>query len=131
MHLTKKSSYGLIAALELAATAASEPLSAGAIAEKYALPSPFVEKILHQLKTAGLVAAQQGRGGGYYLVVDPASVSVRHVLEALDESLDLVGCLGPDPKCRVTEICPTKSAWKKIDQEFKELLGSLSLGDLL
>lgn len=131
MSLTKKSSYGLIATLELAANASEGPLSAGKIAAKYALPIPFVEKILHQLRTAGVVTARKGRGGGYVLAVDPASISVRRVLEALEESLDLVACLAPDSDCRLSSICPTKSAWVKINQRFKTLLDSLSLGDLL
>lgn len=131
MSLTKKSSYGLIAALELAAQDSETPLSAGAIVAKYALPSAFVGKILHQLKLAGLVEARKGRGGGYTLTVDPATVSVRRVLEALDEPLDLVGCLGPASDCRLTQICPTKSAWVKLDHRFKALLDSLTLSDLL
>ena len=131
MSLTKKSSYGLIAALELAADVSKGPVSASVIAAKYSLPAPFVEKILHQLKLAGLVEARKGRAGGYYLTVDPASLSVRRVLEALDESLDLVSCVGPDSDCRLIEICPTKSAWAKIDKRFKALLDSLSLSDLL
>ena len=131
MHLTKKASYGLIAALELAANTDAGPLSAGTIAEKYALPVPFMEKILHQLRQSGLVAAQQGRGGGYTLVDDPTTVSVRKVLESLNESLDLVGCITADSECHLTAICPTRFAWGKIDQRFKELLDSLSLQDLL
>lgn len=131
MSLTKKSSYGLIATLELAADVSESPVSARMIAAKYSLPAPFVEKILHQLKVAGLVNARKGRGGGYYLTVDPATLSVRRVLEALGESLDLVGCLGSDSDCRLTQNCPTKSAWAKIDQRFKALLDSLSLSDLL
>lgn len=133
MHLTKKASYGLIAILELAGNKGVDagPLSAGAIAEKYALPAPFVEKIMHQLGRSYLVEARQGRGGGYTLACDPATVSVRRVLEALDESLDLVDCLGSDAACRLAEICPTRPAWRKIDQRFKELLDSLSLSDLL
>ena len=84
MALTKKSSYGLIAALELAANVSQSPLSARTIAAKYALPVPFVEKILHRLKVAGVVEARKGRGGGYSLAVNPARTSVLRVLEALD-----------------------------------------------
>lgn len=131
MHLTRKSSYGLIAALELANRPASGPVSAGAIAGKYALPSPFVEKILHQLKASGLVASQKGRGGGYTLTADPATLSVRRILEALGESLDLVGCLGPEPACHLVPTCPTKQAWERADRRFKELLDSISLRDFL
>ena len=131
MQLTKKASYGLIAALELARSPSGAPMSAPAIAECYSLPVPFVEKILHRLRQAGLVSSRQGRGGGYTLAVDPSDLSVRGVLEALDESLDLVGCLGPDPSCELTAICPTKQAWGKINLRFLDLLDSMSLSDLL
>jgi len=131
MNLTKKSSYGLIAAMELAQTDASEPRSAGHIAEQYELSVSFIEKILHELRIAGLVGSKQGRGGGYYLARRPSDISVRDVLEALGESLDLVGCLGTDGHCDLTSFCPTQAAWRHIDVRFKRLLDSLSLETLL
>ena len=130
MHLTKKASYGLIATFELARSTASGPVSAGSIADRYRLPAPFVEKILHRLKQSGLIVSQQGRGGGYALADDPKRISVRRVLEALDESLDLVGCLGADPCCELTAVCPTKPAWGMINRRFHALLDSLTLDDL-
>ena len=90
-----------------------------------------MEKILHRLKVAGLVEARKGRGGGYFLAVNPARTSVLRVLEALDEPLDIVGCLGSESDCRLARICPTKPAWVKLDQRFKALLDSLTLTDLL
>ena len=131
MQLTKKSSYGLVAVLELAGKEADGPLSASAIAGRYSLPHSFVEKILHQLKQAGIVSSTQGRKGGYRLARSPQRITVRQVLEALGESLDLVGCLGPGAPCELMQICPTKDAWERIDQRFKKLLDSLSLGDLI
>jgi len=131
MNLTKKSSYGLIAAMELAQTDATAPRSAGTIAEQYELSVSFIEKILHELRTAGLVESKQGRYGGYYLARPPAEISVRDVLEALGESLDLVGCLGSEGRCALTSFCPTQAAWRHIDVRFKHLLDSLSLQTLL
>ena len=130
MQLTKKASYGLIATFELARSPDAKPVSAGAIAERYGLPAPFVEKILHRLKQSGLIVSTQGRGGGYTLAEDPGRISVRRVLESLDESLDLVGCLGADACCELTDVCPTKPAWGMINRRFHALLDSLSLDDL-
>jgi len=131
VQLTKKSSYGLIAALELARARADGPLSAGAIARRYSLPAPFVEKILHELKQAGLVQSRQGRGGGYSLAAPPGEISLRRVLAALGESIDLVGCLGPGSACDIDGICPTKAAWGVINTRLREMLDALSLADLL
>ena len=131
MNLTKKSSYGLIAALELAHNSEATPQSAVSIAEQYSLPVSFIEKILHELRHAGIVSSKQGRTGGYYLARSPEDISVRNVLEALGESLDLVGCLNSESHCELTDCCPTQGAWRHIDTRFKSLLDSLSLQSLL
>lgn len=131
MQVTKKAGYGLIASLELAANIGRDPVSASDIAEKYRLPLPFVGKILHQLKNAGLVSAQQGRGGGYTFSKDPSDVSLRQVLEALGESLDLVSCINVNSDCSLGSVCPTKTMWKTLDKKFKGLLGSLSLSEII
>lgn len=131
MNLTKKSSYGLIAALELAHASCIGPQSAASIAEQYSLPSSFIEKILHELRHAGIVGSKQGRAGGYFLARPPEDISVRDVLEALGESLDLVGCLKSGSHCDLTDCCPTQGAWRHIDNRFKGLLDSLSLQSLL
>ena len=130
MQLTKKASYGLIAAFELARSEEHACLSAASIAERYGLPVPFFEKILHELKRAGVVQSKQGRGGGYLLARTAGDISVRQILEALDESLDLVGCLGSGDCCELTDICPTKPAWSLINRRFLGLLDSLTLADL-
>lgn len=131
MRLNRKSSYGLVAALELASRCSEGPISAGSIAHKYRLSTSFVEKILHELKAAGLVGARKGRGGGYSLTQDPSTVSVRAILEALGESVDLVGCLGHGSDCQLESICPTRPTWERADRRFKELLDSLALSDFL
>jgi len=125
------SGYGLIASLELAASARRDPIPASAIAKKYKLPVAFVGKILNQLKNAGLITAQQGRAGGYTFALDPAKVSLLQVLEALGESLDIVGCIDANSDCSLAPVCPTKTVWSELDRKFKDLLGSLSLREII
>jgi len=124
-------SYGLIAAVELARAEPGTPVSAAWIAARYGLPPPFIEKILHRLRQAGVVTSRQGRGGGYALTEAPKRVSVRRVLEALDERLDLVECLNTASACHLTGACPTQGAWRELNGRFRELLETLSLDDLM
>jgi Rrf2 family protein len=130
MQLTKKASYGLIATVELARAPEGTSRSAVWIAERYDLPVAFIEKILHELKQAGLVASRQGRSGGYLLRISPERVSVRRVLESLGESLDLVDCLDGGTSCRLTGVCPTQGAWRTINDAFRGLLDRVSVADL-
>ncbi len=131
MQLTKKASYGLISLLEIAAGSPEEPVSAIYVSTKYSLPAPFVVKILHQLKCSGIITAKQGRKGGYYLAKPPETISMRELIEILDNPLALLSCLTPTKACQLDTICPTKGLWKAIDGKIKELLNEWTLKDLL
>ena len=160
MIFTKRSDYGLRAAMELAAGYGGGPLSARQIARSGNLPEPFVRKLLQELARAGLATSERGRNGGYALAKPPAEVSVRATLEAF-ESLAPVPCLDPanmseapvgllstesnaagagrtnatdDDSCSldIAEFnCPTRAAWNLVDREVRTTLEGITLDDLL
>ena len=92
MIFTKRSDYGLRAALELAAGYGSGTMSAHQIATEGSLPEPFVRKLLQELARAGLASSSRGRHGGYRLTKPPSQMTVRETLEAF-ETLAPVPCL--------------------------------------
>jgi len=145
MIFTKRSDYGLRAALEMAAGYGDGPMSAHQIAAEGGLPEPFVRKLLQELAHAGLAISSRGRRGGYRLTKPPSEVTVRETLEAF-ETLAPVPCLvcsddGPtepfddaDDVCRIDveeNRCPTRAAWHLVDEKVRETLDSLTLSDLL
>jgi Rrf2 family protein len=159
MIFTKRSDYGLRAAMELAARYGSGPLSARQIARGASLPEPFVRKLLQELAQAGLATSYRGRYGGYELAKAPAAVTVRETLEAYD-TLAPVPCLRPTPHAVPTDEaettspagahgadgtpadetctleiaefnCPTRAAWNLVDRKVRETLERMTLDDLL
>ena len=153
MIFTKRSDYGLRAAMELAAGYGCGPLSARQIAQRGGLPEPFVRKLLQQLAQAGLATSQRGRHGGYLLAKPPARVTVWETLEAF-ETLAPVPCLDPanvppvvragsvadsgpapeDEACTldISEFsCPTRAAWHLVDRKVRATLDAMTLDDLL
>jgi Rrf2 family cysteine metabolism transcriptional repressor len=131
MRITRKSDYGLRAMYELAKSYGRSPVSITEIAAAQNIPDPFLEKIMQELKSAGLIVATHGRGGGYSLDRAPARVSVREVVEALEGKVALVTCLDPSLKCMIEEGCPTSGFWTLINERFEQALGATTLADLL
>ena len=74
MIFTKRSDYGLRAALELAAGYGDGTMSAHRIATEGGLPEPFVRKLLQELARAGLATSSRGRHGGYELTKPPSAM---------------------------------------------------------
>jgi Rrf2 family protein len=130
MILSRKSDYGLRAALELAQLHGGF-LSARQIAQTHGLPAAFVKKLMQILCRAGLVTATVGQQGGYRLARPPDQISIRKLLEALEGDLSPVACLIPDADCELVAGCPTRRVWSQIDRKIQQALQEISLQDAL
>jgi Rrf2 family protein len=131
MKITRKSDYGLRAVCELAKHYEQSPVSITDIASAQGIPDPFLEKIMQELKAAGLIRATHGRGGGYSLKNAPEKISTKEVIEALEGPVALVHCLDPSLQCMIEEGCPTSDFWSVINLKFQQALGETSLADLI
>ena len=75
MRISTRGDYACRALLSLALHAEEGgPTSVRDIAERTALPQPYLEQILLALKGAGLVKSKRGVGGGYILARDPDDI---------------------------------------------------------
>ncbi|NJL17149.1 MAG: Rrf2 family transcriptional regulator [Nitrospira sp.] len=68
MKVSKRVTYGIMAAVDLAINAKESPIQARAIARRQGIPVRFLEQVLHALKNADLVESHRGAQGGYHLV---------------------------------------------------------------
>lgn len=130
MKVTRKSDYGLRALFTLAKHH-ERPVSIAQIASEHGIPDQFLEKIMQELREAGLVEAVHGRGGGYTLTKPPAEISARDVVRALEGRIALVMCLDPELICQIESGCPTSPFWAMINEKFEQSLEELTLADML
>jgi len=90
MSVSQKCQYAVRALLELAKRTNRSPVRSGEIASRQGIPPRFLENILNELKTAGLVEARRGVQGGFLLACDPQKLTVGRVIRLIDGSLDPV-----------------------------------------
>jgi len=89
MQLKTRSRYSIKALLELSLQADGVPVSVRTIADRQAIPAPYLEKLLIALRQAKIVESVRGVHGGYRLARSPASIFLGQVLEAVGETLEL------------------------------------------
>lgn len=94
MHLSKKAEYALRATIHLGmAKEAGRPTISGAeLAEANRLPLKFVERILHELRDAGIVETQRGKFGGYSLAKPADQIGVGQLIRLVDGRLAPICC---------------------------------------
>jgi len=73
------------------------PTSVRDIAERTALPQPYLEQILLALKGAGLVKSKRGVGGGYILAKTAGEIRISEIISAVDGPIS-VGDFGEPHK---------------------------------
>lgn len=104
------------------------PASVKAIAQRQDLPAPYLEKLLIEMRRAGLVQSIRGAHGGYRLARPPAQISLGQILEAVGESIEPLSKHAPDGTH--AEDWVTFTLWNRLHQKLKEALYTISLEDL-
>ena len=84
IHLSTKSEYAIKALVRLALADGSAPVTARDIVAFTGVPPKFLEQVMHDLRQAGLVESQRGKGGGYVIARDPATLSFADVIDLID-----------------------------------------------
>lgn len=128
MKLTTRGHYSVKALLDLSLQPTYGPASVRAIAQRQDIPAPYLEKLLIELRRAGLVRSVRGSQGGYQLARPPAQISLGQILAAVGESIDPLPRHTPDVE--QVEDWVTFTLWNRLHQKLKEALYSISLEDL-
>ncbi len=87
MKLTTRGRYSVKALLDLSLQPSYGPASVQSIAQRQALPAPYLEKLLIAMRQAGLVVSVRGSQGGYRLAKKPGQIFVGDILAAVGESI--------------------------------------------
>jgi Rrf2 family cysteine metabolism transcriptional repressor len=87
MRLSVKSEYACLALLDLIDYFGKGIRTTAQIAEKQEIPKKFLEQILLALKHGGYLQSSKGKGGGYWLVKEPGSISLAEIIRLMDGSL--------------------------------------------
>lgn len=128
MKLTTRGHYSVKALLDLSLQPRFGPTSVKSIANRQELPAPYLEKLLIEMRRAGLVQSVRGSQGGYQLARDPAQISLGQILEAVGETIEPLP--RHSPNASQPEDWVTFSLWNRLHKKLAEALYSISLEDL-
>ena len=130
MRISAKADYAVRAAVTLAALEDGKPIKAEVLATKQDIPLNFLENILNQLKTGGLVTSQRGPEGGFRLARPASEITIGEVLRVTEGPLASVrGVRPPDLEFQgVTE--PLKDVWIAVRANLRAVVDQVTLADV-
>jgi Rrf2 family protein len=128
--LTRKCQYALRALYFLANEYGKGPILTPRISSSVNAPPTFLQAILNELKTAGIVGSRRGPQGGFYLQIPPGRITVGAIIRIVDGPLTSLPCLGDGQACvdcPLPDGCPTKLLMRGIHEMLAGILDRTTL----
>ena len=128
MKLSSKTHYGLMACHVLAKSYPDKSVSASLLEKYISVSGKYLEKILRMLSKRGIICANRGSTGGYYLARQPKDITIGEIVRALEDDMEIIECVSKEGKCK---CCPTSNVWKKLYDGINGLLDSMNLEQMV
>ncbi len=128
MKLTTRGHYSVKALLDLSLQPQQEPVAVKIIAQRQNIPAPYLEKLLIEMRRAGLVKSVRGAAGGYRLAKPPEKISLGQILAAVGETIKPLP--HHSPTATQAEDWVTFTLWQRLHQKLIEALYAITLADL-
>ena len=130
--ISTKGRYALRVMIDLAEHENGSCIPLKDIAARQCISKKYLEIIVKDLVTGGLVIGTSGKGGGYKLLRKPDQYSVGEILELTEGSLSSVACLTKKKNsCPRSSTCQTLPMWTEYNNLVHDFFYGKKLTDLL
>lgn len=130
MIITRATEYAIRAVLFMASQPRGEIVLKKDICREQDITPAFLTKILQPLIKLGIVGSHRGVGGGFFLMKDPAEVTLLDVIRAEEGPLHLNLCLADETHCERELYCPVNKVWHEARTQLVEVLSRYSFAQL-
>jgi Rrf2 family protein len=105
-----------------------------AISDQQNIPKRFLEQILNDLKSAGIVQSKRGVAGGYRLAKQPDQITLASVVRHIEGALAPVSCVSERfyEKCSCPDEsrCAIRSVMKEVRDAIVAIMERVTIADL-
>ena len=130
--ISTRGRYALRVMLDLAEQHSDKYIPLKDIAERQEISKKYLEIIVKDMVTGGLITGTSGKGGGYKLTRDASEYTVGEIIELMEGSLSPVACLADkDYECTRKKVCQTLPMWEEFDKLIHDFFYQKKLTDLI
>jgi Rrf2 family protein len=129
MRISAKVDYAIRAMAELAASPGL--VTAEQLASAQSIPPKFLESILSQLRSGGLVSSQRGSAGGYQLARPANEISIADVIRELEGPIATVRGVRPDELEYQGSAAGLRDVWLELRTQIRGVLEQTTLADVV
>ncbi len=129
MRVSARVDYAVRAAVELN-RADGGRVKCDQIATAQEIPAGFLENILLQMRSSGLVNSRRGGKGGYWLARPAEDISVADIFRAVDGPLAMVNDARPEETTYPPGAETMQALWIAMRTSLRDVLEVVTIADL-
>ena len=134
MKLSQRGHYALRALIVLGLNYGESVVTIQSISNAQNIPKRFLEQILNELKSAGILESRRGIAGGYRLRRAPDKVTLAEIIRLIEGPLAPVGCVSERfyerCSCPSEEKCGIRSIMKEVRDAIVKVLETVTVAQL-
>lgn len=132
MKISTKGRYAVLAMIDLARNSQTHPIPLPEIAARQNISQHYLEQLFVKMRRANLVKSTRGPGGGYVLGLPPSKLTMKAVLNAVEEPVKPVDCgeTPPSTPCPNVPICGSRLLWRKLESAIDRTLEETTLEEI-
>ncbi len=130
MHVTAKADYAVRAVIELAGSGPDSPRKVDQVAQAQGIPVSFLENILTQLRSSGIVRSQRGPEGGYWLAKPADELNLAQIIRAVEGPLVGVRGQRPEELEYAGSAESLKQVWIALRANLRKVLENVTVADV-
>ena len=134
MKLSLRGEYALRAMLVLGLNYEQPVVRIQTISDQQNIPKRFLEQILNDLKSVGLVQSKRGVAGGYRLAKRPEQITLASVVRHVEGALAPVSCVSEKfyEKCSCPDEsrCAIRSVMKEVRDAIVKIAEEVTVAEL-
>jgi Rrf2 family protein len=130
MRITAKADYAVRACIELARGEDGQHTKGDAIATAQGIPQKFLENILSELRTSGIVASRRGADGGYRLARPATEGTGADIIRAVEGPLASIRGERPEAVPYDGSAEPLQRVWIAVRAALRSVVEHVTLADL-
>ena len=97
------------------------------ISEASGVPGPYVAKIFRDLVRQEILESRKGPRGGFRFKKDPAKVSLKQIINSVDDGQRMDVCVMGLDECSSANACPLHAVWTDARNKITTILENETL----
>jgi Rrf2 family protein len=101
------------------------------IAENQEISVKYLDHIIRELKTSGLITNVKGRKSGYIITRPASKITMLDIHNAFEAGICVIDCLSPNIRCNRETRCAAKGFWGNVNNKIINYFKTITLQDMI